>query len=131
MHAVDQKIDLLFGAAELAEPFFRFVEHGFEDIQGGVRVVVNSPFLGGVFSFVSSVFGLLVLLLIPAFYLVVTSVIDIFKAYKEPEEEKESASKTSNNGPIQLSEEDKKRLKEQLLEEMLNKKKGGNADENK
>ena len=94
------------------------------------RVVVNSPFLGGVFSFVSSVLGLLVLLLIPAFYLVITSVIDIFKAYKDPEEVKEGASGTSNpTGTVELSEADKKRLKEQLLEEMLNKKKGANNNE--
>ena len=88
------------------------------------RVKVNSPFLGGIFSFVSSVFGLLVLLLIPAFYLVITSVIDLYKAYnKEPE--KESVSSTpSDKGTIDLSEEDKKRLKEELLEEMMNKKKG-------
>ena len=95
------------------------------------RVVVNSPFLGGVFSFVSSVLGLLVLLLIPAFYLVITSVIDIFKAYKDPDEVKEGASDNAEKGEVNLSEADKKRLKEQLLEEMLNKKKGGNADENK
>jgi len=89
------------------------------------RVVVNSPFLGGVFSFVSSVLGLLVLLLIPAFYLVITSVIDIFKAYKDPEEAKEGSSGGGTpNGEVTLSEADKKRLKEQLLEEMLNKKKG-------
>ena len=93
------------------------------------RVVANSAFLGGVFGFVGSPFGLLVLLLIPAFYLVITSVIDIFKAYKEPEEAKEGA--TSGNGPVELSEADKKRLKEQLLEEMLNKKKGETNNENK
>lgn len=93
------------------------------------RVVVNSPFLGGVFSFVSSVLGLLVLLLIPAFYLVITSAIDIFKAYKDPEE----AAKASNGEPapkkeVELSEADKKRLKEQLLEEMIAKKKGDNHE---
>ena len=90
------------------------------------RVVVNSPFLGGIFSFVSSVFGLLILLLIPAFYLVITSVIDIFKAYKEPEPASEGASTGGGNstGPVTLSEADKKRLKEQLLEEMISKKKG-------
>ena len=89
------------------------------------RVVVNSPFLGAVFSFVSSIFGLLILLLIPAFYLVITSVIDIFKAYKEPEPVAEGAGGPSNNnGPVTLSEADKKRLKEQLLEEMISKKKG-------
>ena len=94
------------------------------------RVVIGSAFLGGIFSFVSSIWGLLILLLIPAFYLIITSVIDIFKAYKEPEEAPAGASNngetTSNSGTLELSEEDKKRLKEELLEEMLNKKKGGN-----
>ena len=92
------------------------------------RVVANSDFLGGVFGFVGTPFGLLVLLLIPAFYLVISSVIDIFKAYKEPEEETEGSG-SSNNGVLELSEEDKKRLKEELLEEMLNKK--GAQNENK
>ena len=95
------------------------------------RVVVNSPFLGGVFQFVGSPLGLLVLLLIPAFYLVITSVIDIFKAYKEPEEAKEGAEAApKNGGTVTLSEADKKRLKEQLLEEMIAKKKG-ESNENK
>ena len=85
------------------------------------RVVLGSPFIGGVFKFITSIWGLLILLLIPSFYLIITSVIDIFKAYKDPEEAKESAKEKK---PGELSEEDKKRLKEQLLEEMLNKKKG-------
>ena len=55
----------------------------------------------------------------------ITSVIDIFKAYKEPEE-KDVIVVKENSGEVELSEEDKKRLKEELLEEMLNKKKGGN-----
>ena len=88
------------------------------------RVKVNSPFLGGVFGFVSSIWGLLILLLIPSFYLIITSVIDIFKAYKEPEEIPEGVKKENKNGEVQLSEEDKKRLKEELLKEMINKKKG-------
>ena len=86
-------------------------------------VHVNSPFLGGVFGFVSSIWGLLILLLIPSFYLIITSVIDIFKAYKEPEEKDVIVIK-ENSGEVQLSEEDKKRLKEELLKEMLEKKKG-------
>ena len=94
------------------------------------RVVANSAFLGGVFSFIGTPFGLLVLLLIPAFYLVISSVIDIFKAYKEPEEVTEGASNPTN-GQLDLSEEDKKRLKEELLQEMLEKKKGGQNNENK
>lgn len=88
------------------------------------RVRVNSPFLGGVFGFVSSIWGLLILLLIPSFYLIITSVIDIFKAYKEPEEIPEGVKEENKNGEVELSEEDKKRLKEELLKEMINKKKG-------
>ena len=89
------------------------------------RVVMNSPFLGGVFKFVTSVVGLLVLLLIPAFYLVITSVLDIFKAYKEPEPAEAGVTEGNKEKPtVELSEADKKRLKEQLLEEMMNKKKG-------
>ena len=87
-------------------------------------VIANSNFLGGVFNFVGSPFGLLGLLLIPALYLIITSVIDIFKAYKEPEEANEGGSTVVDKGTIDLSEEDKKRLKEELLEEMLKKKKG-------
>ena len=49
--------------------------------------------------------------------------IDIFKAYKEPDEELATANGApASNG--ELSEEDKKRLKEELLQEMMNKKKG-------
>lgn len=90
------------------------------------RVVLGSAFLGGAFYFVSQPIGLLVLLLIPSFYLVVASVIDIFKAYKEPEPATESASNnTSTSTDVNsLSEEDKKRLKAELLEEMLGEKKG-------
>ena len=89
------------------------------------RVVVGSAFLGAIFGFISSVWGLLILLLIPSFYLIITSVIDIFKAYKEPDDELA----TANGAPVskgELSEEDKKRLKEELLQEMMNKKKGEN-----
>ena len=87
-------------------------------------VIVNSNFLGAVFNFVGSPFGLLALLLVPALYLIITSVIDIFKAYKEPEEAPAEGTVNPNKGNLDLSEEDKKRLKEELLEEMLNKKKG-------
>lgn len=93
------------------------------------RVIVGSDFLGKTFKFVTSIWGLLILLLIPAFYLVITSVIDIFKAYKEPDEAPAIANEApviadskENKGNVELSEEDKKRLKEELLAEMLNKK---------
>ena len=88
-------------------------------------VNVNSPFLGGVFGFVTSIWGLLILLLIPSFYLIISSVIDIFKAYKEPEPVEEiTIKKETKEGEVELTEEDKKRLKEELLKEMLGKKKG-------
>lgn len=93
-------------------------------------VKVNSPVLGGTFRFMTTPWGLLVFLLIPAFYLVITSVIDIFKAIKEPEEEGASSgdngSGSSESGsPLEgLSDEDRERLKKEMLDELLNGKKG-------
>ena len=112
------------GMASLEGQYQAFTE---KELLG--RVVIGSAFLGGVFRFVSSPLGLLVLLLIPAFYLIITSVIDIFKAYKDPDEATATADGSvsgESKGQIELSEADKKRLKEELLEEMLNKKKGDN-----
>ena len=91
-------------------------------------VKVNSPFLGGLFQFITSPWGLLVFLLIPAFYLVITSVLDIFKAIKEPEEETGTLNTPSGSGSGSsldgLSDADKERLKKEMLEQMLNKKGG-------
>lgn len=83
-------------------------------------VKIKSNFLGGLFSFISSPWGLLIFLLIPALYLVFTSVLDIFKAIKEPEEVSEGGHK----GGVDiagLSEKDKERLKQEMLEEMMKK----------
>ena len=91
-------------------------------------VVMNSVFLGGFFGFISSPWGLLVFLLVPAFYLVITSVMDIFKAIKDPEEEtagEGEEKKKSASSLDELSEEDRARLKQEMLDEMMNKKKGG------
>ena len=95
------------------------------ELLGIVRV--NSPVLGGLFRFITSPWGLLVFLLIPAFYLVITSVIDIFRALKESEEGEEGASSSGSNNSSNssldgLSDEDKERLKKELLGEMLTKK---------
>lgn len=92
-------------------------------------VELNSPVLGGVFRFITTPWGLLVFLLVPALYLVFTSVIDIFKAIKEPDEEEGSSGDGSSNSgsgsPLDgLSEEDKERLKKQMLDDLLNKKGG-------
>ena len=89
-------------------------------------VKVNSPFLGKFFGFITSPWGLLVFLLIPAFYLVITSVLDIFKAMKEPDDKDDNSSNHSSGGGIDgLSEKDKERLKKEMLEQMLSKKGGG------
>ena len=83
-------------------------------------VVLNSPFLGSVFSFVSSPWGLFVLLLIPALYLVISSGIDIVMALKEQPQE-ETSSGVSSLG--ELSAKDKERLKQEMLQQMMEKKK--------
>lgn len=92
-------------------------------------VKVNSPALGGFFKFITSPWGLLVFLLIPAFYLVITSVLDIFKALKEPEEGNNQpapsggGNNSSNGSSLDgLSDADRERLKKEMLEQMLNKK---------
>lgn len=85
------------------------------------RVVHHSDFLGAVTDVVASPIGLFLLLLIPAFYLVIVSVIDIFKAVNAPAEVTDGQKKeaVSIEG---LSEADKKRLKQEMLEQMLAKK---------
>ena len=90
-------------------------------------VQANSKVLGGFYRFISSPWGLLVFLLIPAFYLVVTSVLDIFSAMKDDDSE-DNGDDNNKNTPSsldELSKEDRERLKKEMLEEMLNKK-GGN-----
>ena len=88
-------------------------------------VKVNSPFIGGVFKIISSAWGLLIFLLIPALYLAITSVIDILKALKETDGE-EVDNKESKSSKVEsldgLSKEDRERLKKELLEQMLSKK---------
>ena len=98
-------------------------------------VKVKSNFLGGFFNFIASPFGLMVFLMIPALYLVITSVLDIFKAMKddEPKVETSGEESSSSSGGVssldELSDADRKRLKEEMLKEMLNSKKGDKKDE--
>ena len=89
------------------------------------RVVRKSPIM----TFVTSIWGLLVLLLIPCLYLIIASVFDIVKAVddKEPatangEVVGEASDKPKD--PLEgLSEKEKEKLKKQMLDEMLGKKK--------
>lgn len=87
-------------------------------------VIINSPILGGFFQFVASVWGLLILLLIPALYLIITSVLDIVSALKDEDDEDDNnkpQKQVSQDGTslASLSKEDQERLKQEMLEEML------------
>ena len=106
------------------------------------KVIGHSVFLGGVFNFMTTPWGLLILLLIPAFYLIISSGIDIVKAAKSKEDEEEklategAAAANGDNPPnpddklSNLSAEDKERLKKELLNQMLEEKmKGGKKNE--
>lgn len=97
-------------------------------------VMLNSPFLGGFFQFVASVWGLLILLLIPALYLVITSVLDIVRALKEKDEEEETPAIENASGTSSLKDislEDQERLKQELLQEMLEKSANKDSDKDK
>ena len=86
-------------------------------------VKVNSVFLGAIFSFLATPWGLLIFLLIPAAYLIITSSIDIIKALKENEkvEISNNAAALNGNRLDSLSEEEKNKLKSDLINELLNK----------
>lgn len=97
------------------------------------RVIGTSRFVGWCFTAAESPIGLIVLLLIPSLYMVVSSIVDLAKVSKEEQLEAETidgqivnetevSEKTENNDPLAgLSDEDRKRLKEEMLNQMLNK----------
>lgn len=85
-------------------------------------VKVTNSFAGHAMKFISSPFGLIILLLIPSAYLIVVSSIDIFKAVKE-EENKQNNVKLEGEHLSNLSEKDRQRLKDELLDEMIKAKK--------
>lgn len=82
-----------------------------------------------VMTFATSIWGLLILLLVPCMYLIIASVLDIFKALddKEPanaESEVVGEASDKPKDPLAgLSEKEKEKLKKQMLDEMLGKKK--------
>ena len=88
------------------------------------RVQGVNGFLTVIYSVFTSTWGLLTLILIPAIYLIITSVIDIVKTMTEKEE---SPSSSNNTGLAkddllsQLSPKDLERLKKDLLNELLDK----------
>ena len=93
-------------------------------------VKVASPFIGQVFNFISSPWGLLIFLLVPALYLAITSIIDILKALKDDGngDDSDSGDNNGSNPPKldsldSLSSEERERLKKEMLDEMLNSRK--------
>lgn len=84
------------------------------------RVKSNSKFLGGLSKFLTSVWGLFICLLIPALYLIIQSVIDIFKAYATDEETSSSIPNTSSGTLNNVSDEEYQKLKEEMINDMLN-----------
>ena len=85
-------------------------------------VKMNSKFIGGISGFLSSVWGLLICLLIPCLYIVITSVLDIFKAYKDDDEPVAEGpnGEVSSNSIENMSQEDYEKLKQEMINEMLN-----------
>ena len=88
------------------------------------RVIGSSVFVGAIFNFVTTPIGLIVLLLIPCLYLIISSVIDLFKKSDEEEHkiaiEGATTPNISNNDPLSnISEKDRKRLKEELMEQLI------------
>ena len=114
---------------------------GFEAREGQYQIFTEKEYLGTVKSansglgkfmnFVSSAWGLIILLLVPGIYLIVISSIDIFKAVKEQEEAEANSSAVDshiNNNEDHLSnisQADRERLKNELLEQMIKEKKEG------
>lgn len=89
-----------------------------------------NPAMGRFMNFLSSPIGLIVLLLIPAGYLIATSSIDIFKAVKAQEDEEATVSKAQvsqvdSDRLSKISDSERERLKNELLEEMIKEKKEG------
>lgn len=113
-----------YGSITLPDYENKEASHSYDITGAGVylgKVIFKSNFLGKAFSFMTSIWGLLILLLIPALYLVVTSILDIFSAMEdEPEKETAAPAPKDSIDPLAgMSEEEKERLKAEMLQEML------------
>lgn len=97
------------------------------------KVVAKSHFIGGVFTFIQKPIGLITLILIPAAYVMITSIIDVFKKLPDDDDEELATAGVTNTGtkvpetkpgedPLAgLSEEEIEKLKKQLYKELLGK----------
>lgn len=94
------------------------------------KVTGNSVLYGKVYSFFTSIWGLILLLAIPTVYLIGTSVGDIVKAMKEDDDEPAKAASAGAPASIEgMSQEDIERLKQDMLNEMLEEKMSKKEDE--
>lgn len=84
------------------------------------EVKVSSGFLGTLTKMLTSVWGLLICLLIPGLYLIIVSVLDMFKAYNNDEEFDSSGTNTGSSAIEGMSQSDYERLKQEMIDEMLN-----------
>ena len=85
-------------------------------------VQISNQFLGKIFRFIVSPIGLIIILLIPAAYLIIVSSIDIYKAMKASENE-EAVEGPKDGTLAKVTGKDRERLKKELLQEMIEKKK--------
>lgn len=96
------------------------------------KVARKSPFLTAYYKVSSSIVGLIIFILIPSLYLIVTSVLDITKTLREGERAEELGIQEVKAVPVVddpndplagLSEDEKEALKKQMLDEILGGKK--------
>ena len=95
----------------------------FTEVQYLGTVKSKNAAMGKFTNFISSVWGLLILLLVPAGYLITVSAIDIMKALKA-QEEQEAIDQASGEHLSKISDKERERLKQELLEEIMKQKKG-------
>lgn len=139
-YSPEEQIDPITGTSY----HYTFVAHGintrsewcksygeYQDCTGQTQTFHETALIGRVtrvswfMTFVTSVWGLLIVLLVPCMYLITSSVFDICKALDDKDEENGEITpeQPKSNDPLAgLSEKEKERLKKQMLDEMLNKK---------
>ena len=86
------------------------------------KVTGKSGFLRVMNKVLTSVWTLIILILIPCLYLMISTVVDMIKKLNVVDEEEKGENKASNNHSLDgLTPEQKEKLKKQMLEELLNK----------
>lgn len=86
------------------------------------KAVGHNKFLGGAYTFFSKPVGLMVIIGIPAMYILISCVLDMFKKAPDEEEKNKPRVRTIENGVLTgLTVEEKEKLKKQMLDELLGK----------